>query len=917
MPTPVCGEPVRELVGNRDFYSVVEGSPGSESASAAVQAHRRSLQPHDASFQHASIIPAPEAPLLSVPDHVTAELLYNFHNSHHSPSPSVVRSPVTSWCKILTPPQEFGTLKGKDDEEARSATTTTSATSPRRCVSYQYVNMGGSNAANTSASNASGQPNKNNSPEQTHAKCRFCDSSCSAGGSRCHSPRSSDSEHGTDAAGGGQRSQLRHSRSSHNIGRVAPLLRDDSEFNFTDSGQYDHHQHHGALAQATTTGSGEPNQTRNNTLRSEDSELGGGMMKYARSRSEERVSDDDAVVEEKKQYCTGRSRIVVNLTGSGTENGANEHKSQTTIYRTGLYAHWWKKEKLPIFVVGATTRQGAAEERRNEVPGGSCGGSGDHFVDGGGGGDGRDAVVDVARGSGKRFAFLFRSMSPPTSGGSTGNSHPSRGSGSITQHMSQHKRSQSFNHHLSYNQVQQQQQQQHQSQKLLLSNFAASRISTESGNPPPSLKGIKEKANWNITNLRPAPPLRPALLNGTNSSGSGTGSTGGGGGASIVGGGGGGGSIGSGSGLTGSGSVYHSLSLGTGQSTKAQPTYEEDALVLRVIEAYCAAYQSNARNTMHSALQPWAPVLPIRGGKLKTSRHFSSSNPQLPFTCSTLSSYLTNPAAGNKHSGNSHNTASTNSINTSHIWREASPNNFNMYSASICSLNSSAAAAANCRPGPASRYSVGGYGSTEWRSHSEEKPGAVAPRTATTTTLLQPFSSPIARSGSNYDNIFMNNNTNTPLLSRVSKQQTVWMNANQVMNYRQRSTSREMEQPLPRRESPPPPAPEGPPIQLPQQSSTTPLLYDRRLNRSFETAQGLGRTSKVSHMRRSTPQLNGDDDPEEDPLRDDASPGSDGPPGELRDFEHDVLKGSLLGGAFILHNSTRERDFNSAKRGTP
>ncbi|XP_038113353.1 uncharacterized protein LOC6033318 isoform X3 [Culex quinquefasciatus] len=369
-------------------------------------------------------IPAPEAPLLSVPDHVTAELLYNFHNSHHSPSPSVVRSPVTSWCKILTPPQEFGTLsremspfrkhslnsdkklvlnqthlrKGKDDEEARSATTTTSATSPRRCVSYQYVNMGGSNAANTSASNASGRQNKNNSPEQTHAKCRFCDSSCSAGGSRCHSPRSSDSEHGTDAAGGGQRSQLRHSRSSHNIGRFAPLLRDDSEFNFTDSGQYDHHQHHGALAQATTTGSGDPNQTRNNTLRSEDSELGGGMMKFARSRSEERVSDDDEVVEEKKQY-SGRSRIVVNLTGSGLENGANEHKSQTTIYRTGLYAHWWKKEKLPIFVVGATTRQGAAEERRNELPGGSCGGSGDHFVDGGGGGDGRDAVVDVARGS--------------------------------------------------------------------------------------------------------------------------------------------------------------------------------------------------------------------------------------------------------------------------------------------------------------------------------------------------------------------------------------------------------------------------------------------------------------------------------------------------------------------------------------
>ncbi|KAL1402497.1 hypothetical protein pipiens_019734, partial [Culex pipiens pipiens] len=465
-------------------------------------------------------IPAPEAPLLSVPDHVTAELLYNFHNSHHSPSPSVVRSPVTSWCKILTPPQEFGTLKGKDDEEARSATTTTSATSPRRCVSYQYVNMGGSNAANTSASNASGQPNKNNSPEQTHAKCRFCDSSCSAGGSRCHSPRSSDSEHGTDAAGGGQRSQLRHSRSSHNIGRFAPLLRDDSEFNFTDSGQYDHHQHHGALAQATTTGSGDPNQTRNNTLRSEDSELGGGMMKFARSRSEERVSDDDEVVEEKKQY-SGRSRIVVNLTGSGTENGANEHKSQTTIYRTGLYAHWWKKEKLPIFVVGATTRQGAAEERTNEPPGGSCGGSGDRFVDGGGGGDGRDAVVDVARGSGKRFAFLFRSVTKKLIGTSpTSDRHLPCGPPSSTEPTR------------------------------------------------PARERVRPAARWRR--------------------------------ARVLSGGGGGSLLGSGSGLTGSGSVYHSLSLGTGQSTKAQPTYEEDALVLRVIEAYCAAYQSNARNTMHS-----------------------------------------------------------------------------------------------------------------------------------------------------------------------------------------------------------------------------------------------------------------------------------------------------------------------------
>lgn len=70
-----------------------------------------------------------------------------------------------------------------------------------------------------------------------------------------------------------------------------------------------------------------------------------------------------------------------------------------------------------------------------------------------------------------------------------------------------------------------------------------------------------------MTNLRPAPPLRPTLGNG----GGGSGASSGGGGPTL--------------------SSY---------SNKPQPTYEEDALVLRVIEAYCAAYQNTSRNTIHS-----------------------------------------------------------------------------------------------------------------------------------------------------------------------------------------------------------------------------------------------------------------------------------------------------------------------------
>lgn len=79
-------------------------------------------------------------------------------------------------------------------------------------------------------------------------------------------------------------------------------------------------------------------------------------------------------------------------------------------------------------------------------------------------------------------------------------------------------------------------------------------------------------ANWSITNLRPAPPLRPSIANASSS--------------------GGGSSSGSGGGV--------GINQLSSYSKKSQPTYEEDALVLRVIEAYCAAYQNTSRNTMHS-----------------------------------------------------------------------------------------------------------------------------------------------------------------------------------------------------------------------------------------------------------------------------------------------------------------------------
>jgi hypothetical protein len=66
--------------------------------------------------------------------------------------------------------------------------------------------------------------------------------------------------------------------------------------------------------------------------------------------------------------------------------------------------------------------------------------------------------------------------------------------------------------------------------------------------------------NWSITHLRPSNTLRPCIASSQSSS-----------------------------------QLKYELS-----TKRPQPTYEEDALVLRVIEAYSIAFQNTSRNTIHS-----------------------------------------------------------------------------------------------------------------------------------------------------------------------------------------------------------------------------------------------------------------------------------------------------------------------------
>lgn len=243
-------------------------------------------------------------------------------------------------------------------------------------------------------------------------------------------------------------------------------------------------------------------------------------------------------------------------------------------------------------------------------------------------------------------------------------------------------------------------------------------------------------------------------------------------------------------------------------------------------------------------MQPWTPCLPIRGGKLKTSKHFSTSNPHLPFLCNTGVQF---PGANNVN--NKQN--STSSLNSSYIWREASPNNFNLYSSSISSLNntgyrysltgSTGAGGATGGGGAAQANNTNtssGTSGLDYRALSEER--------ATRKSLNRLKSG----FGSGYDNIFM-----TPLLPRKNKgSPKIVKNSYQrpptpvrnVSEDRQSSTS-----------------------SVNKQLPNHPGLYDRRLNRSFETSTShryagygggymMGYGLKSTSLRRSTPQLPAD-----------------------------------------------------------
>lgn len=260
----------------------------------------------------------------------------------------------------------------------------------RRCISYQYVQMSNEHVddspathtspiASESSGSSNGNPRNNNNQldhnipmERTHrhqqqlrnenndtsnSKCKCCESS------QCPSPRSSDSgmagsctitspdpPHGNYYAG----EDLAMSATSNSDLNVSDLTRFDVCGMFrakfltpeatqdlidnTDSvEQFHHRQQHNALTSPIATIKGAPISTLT-TAELQISVTSTTIDSVASSSSHQLMTNSQANM----QFSSSLDDIV---------SPATANTADGQLFRSGMYAHWWKKEKLPPAVV--------------------------------------------------------------------------------------------------------------------------------------------------------------------------------------------------------------------------------------------------------------------------------------------------------------------------------------------------------------------------------------------------------------------------------------------------------------------------------------------------------------------------------------------------------------------------------------
>lgn len=359
---------------------------------------------------HSSSLDIPA--LIPVPDELTAEVLYNFDSltndnlddaiiikppsmydggEHNNPiyinSKSKNNNLVLSRNNSNFSGHSLNSdlkLSNKNRKNSNCDKNFKRPNSVRRCISVQYVNL-----------HKDQEKSNLKSTKNLHETCRCC------GNSLCHSPRSSDSgmagsctiaspdppktsdefyypfeeydntnienclaHHQNDQLGGG----LRHSLSSHNIGRFSLSMNKQNENTKenTDSGQYGDSSL--IRDEEIIMPDIDPLKISNETLNLESNSIG-----------------DMDVLHKRQSRCKSIERSV-NLNDDKINNPVEFCLTSERVYRTGLYAHWWKKEKLPDEII----RELCLMRRRNEFNNNN---------------NTNNVPANIGEGSGKTFVF--------------------------------------------------------------------------------------------------------------------------------------------------------------------------------------------------------------------------------------------------------------------------------------------------------------------------------------------------------------------------------------------------------------------------------------------------------------------------------------------------------------------------------
>lgn len=305
---------------------------------------------------HSSCMDIPA--IIPAPTDMTAELLYNMDvTDTDRQRGDSVRSPDNASKYVIKPPSMFETASRAssnsdlmaasgaqaDDKKIvmrrNSGENKSNETKNKRCISYHYINMHGDEKQLRPKLNI-GDTIGSSGVKSHSKKCECCASS------RCPSPRSSDSgmagsctisspdapiklfdpdyEHFhnlefADADGDADDADvtapkfhaLLHSQSSHNFGRFHDMsFRADNNH---DSGQYGH----SSLAPEDAAADPEESDINN-------------MFELSISR--------DTVKRQSRCHSAERA-----LEPSAVAHDTNRR----LIFKTGLYAHWWKKEVMP------------------------------------------------------------------------------------------------------------------------------------------------------------------------------------------------------------------------------------------------------------------------------------------------------------------------------------------------------------------------------------------------------------------------------------------------------------------------------------------------------------------------------------------------------------------------------------------